>query len=181
MQQFKRHVFCDRYILTDELPRKGGTSRVFRARDLQGDVPEVAIKIFESDGLDNSVLKEFFLRERDALFGLKHPNIVAIHDAGFDTTIDRYYIVLEWMNQSLPDLLALRPVPKWDVFSNAFLAPILEGLAAAHSRQIIHRDIKPKNILIGSGDIPKLAEFGISQLLALHYANMQHNRMRLPK
>lgn len=168
-------VIGGRFVLEPADPRVGGTAKVYRARDYANESAIVALKLFEGPALEDALREEFFLRERDALEALKHPNIVEMRAAGFDESRDQYYVALEWLDEALLDYIARceqegaglerNPGAGWDSFSQLTLVPLLEGLSMAHSRRILHRDIKPQNVMIDPDGQPKLADFGLAKLL----------------
>jgi len=133
------------------------------------------LKLFEGPALEDAVLEEFFLREREALEALKHPNIVEMRAAGFDPDRDQYYVALEWLDEALLDYIKRceeegvgeerNPGAGWDSFSQLTLVPLLDGLAMAHSRRIWHRDIKPQNVMMDPDGHPKLADFGLAKVV----------------
>jgi len=168
-------VVDNRFVLEPEDPRIGGTARVYRARDYADESATVALKLFEGPALEDALREEFFLREREALEALKHPNIVEMRGAGFDPDRDQYYVALEWLDEALLDHIdrferegagdERNPGAGWDSFSQLTLVPLLDGLAMAHSRRILHRDIKPQNVMMDADGRPKLADFGLAKLL----------------
>lgn len=156
-------LVAGRYALSEDPPRVGGLARVHRAVDVGANPPRnVAVKIIGA--LDNDDLVDlFFTKEVDALRNLQHPNIVSFLEAGRDPDSSEAFIVLEWVEGDLLDLLGDGPIP-FDDFVGQIGLPLASALAAAHERQIIHRDVKPSNVLVTADGVPKLADFGISKI-----------------
>jgi serine/threonine protein kinase len=150
-----------RYILTSDPARPGGAADVYRAIDSAANPPcNVAVKILRTDAED-ALVQKFFDREVGALRSLVHPNVVGLIDAG-QTGEDRF-LVLEWVEQDLLSFIGQeRPDPV--EFLTQVGAPVAEALAFAHERRLVHRDVKPANILMTAEGVPKLADFGISKL-----------------
>jgi serine/threonine-protein kinase len=162
----------DRFVLVRELG-SGGMYRVFLGRDEVLDRP-VAVKIVEPDP-DDPEIGLRFQREGRSAARLSHPNIVRVFDAGEDELDGRAvsYIVMEYVsggdfedlidrNGSIPETMLLR-----------IGADVASGLSHAHERGIIHRDVKPHNILLDERGGPKLADFGIARALD---GTTSHNR-----
>ena len=137
---------------------------VFRALDLYRDGRAVAVKLFDQQRIEQAVLDEVYRRETSALRELQHPNVAALIDEGTDSATGQYFIVLEWVESDLTQLVKQRPFVDWDEFAPDIGIPILEALALAHSRRVIHRDVKPANVLIDEAGIVKLTDFGIAKL-----------------
>jgi serine/threonine protein kinase/uncharacterized protein YraI len=141
----------------------GGMAVVYKARDLHLD-RDVAIKIIRKDcfvpnTLDR-VLKRFE-REAKSLAQLSHPNIVKVIDYGeFEGAP---YLVLEYLSGGTLEKLLGRPIPYQD--AARILLPAAQALAYAHQRNIIHRDVKPSNVLFTESRHAMLADFGIAKLL----------------
>lgn len=155
----------DRYEILAELGR-GTTAVVYKARDSYLD-RTVAIKIFRPDiaSLHDSdaALKRRFQQEAMAAGRLNHRSIVAVHDVG---EIDRTpYIVMEHVHgRTLAEILAAEGPLRPDAAARLVIQ-LCEGLEYAHRRGIVHRDIKPGNILIGDDGVAKLTDFGIARIV----------------
>jgi serine/threonine protein kinase len=138
----------------------GGMAVVYKAKDLLLN-RFVAIKIL-SESLSNDM--EFvrrFSREAQAAASLSHPNIVNVYDVGKDGYT--HYIVMELVEgPTLKQYIQERgPLPVEEAVHIAI--QICDGLAHAHDNQIVHRDIKPHNILLGSNGRVKVTDFGIAR------------------
>jgi len=106
---------------------------------------------------------ELVRAEGRLLDALRHPNVVRLYE--MDTTADPAYVNLEYVpGGDLRKALGDGPMPPQDVLALAL--QLLEGLSAAHELGILHRDIKPSNILLGEGDVVKLADFGLGRVAA---------------
>ena len=158
-------VLLDRYALVpNEAPRTGGMAEIRRAVDMVDGQKSVAIKLFGPDIDLNRVHLEAYSRESRALQRLDHPNIVRILDGGTDTESGRRFLVLEWLETSLVHYVAAHPLPGWDTFYERIGRPILDGLSYAYGQDILHRDLKPQNVLLSTDNVIKVADFGISKL-----------------
>ena len=148
-----------RYRVADVLGR-GGMAVVYLARDDELERP-VAIKVLAGHLADDPVFRDRFVREARLAAGLSHPNIVQIYDAGEDD--GNPYIVMEYVEgRSLADELDLEarldPARVLDVG-----VQVCAGLEHAHATGLVHRDIKPGNLLLGDGGAVKIADFGIAR------------------
>ncbi|NTV37924.1 MAG: serine/threonine protein kinase, partial [Anaerolineales bacterium] len=157
-----------RYRIIEQLGA-GGMAVVYKAHDPQLD-REVAIKVIKQDAFAADQMERILMRfDREAkiLAGLNHPNIVKILDFGEQG--DMPYLVMEYIaGHTLKKMLKDRrgvPVP-WREAAR-ILAPVARALDAAHKHRerIIHRDVKPSNILIDPYGIPMLTDFGIARSL----------------
>ncbi len=137
---------------------------MYKGVDLSTDpLRTVAIKILSTEEKYESWLKVFFEKEVESLITLEHPGILRIWDYG--TTEDgKFFLILEWMERDLHTWIEETHGINWQTFLTQLGLPIIEALAYAHERQVIHRDIKPQNILLDENDCPKLADFGISKI-----------------
>jgi serine/threonine-protein kinase len=151
-----------RYRVDAPLAR-GGMSSVYQGVDLRLDRP-VAIKVMEQRfAADRSFIDRFELEARAAA-SLHHPNVVAVHDQGVDN--DQIYLVMELVvGGTLRDLLREHgPLPVPLAFS--ILDQMLNALAAAHRAGLVHRDVKPENVLIGRPGTVKVGDFGLVRAIA---------------
>ncbi len=146
---------------------RGGMGAVYRALDPRIG-REVALKVIlatDAAGFDNSAeMRERFRREARAAGILSHPNIVTVHE--FGETESQLYIVMELVRgQGLDKLAAER-----GVLDLPFVAEVIRQAASAldyaHANGIVHRDVKPANIMIGEGGLVKVADFGIAKMSA---------------
>src|SRR6266487_1814014 len=162
-------VLGDRYLLQSRIGR-GGMATIYRARDLQMD-RDVAVKMLREVYSTNPKFVTRFLREARAASALKHPNIVQVYDYG--QTDGNYYIVMELVEGTdLRSYLSSRGVLNVDR-AIIIAHDIALGLGAAHRRGIVHRDVKPQNVLIGIDGSIKLTDFGIVSL----YKNANAERL----
>lgn len=152
-------VLSGRYKIVDTIGR-GGMAIVYKAVDLKLN-REVAIKVLREEYTENEQFIRKFDRESQAAAGLSHPNIVSVYDVGVDDNI--YYIVMEYVNgitlkQYLNKKGKLSPAE-----ATQFILEVASALKCAHEHKIIHRDIKPHNILLTNNLTPKVADFGIAR------------------
>ena len=151
-----------RYLVQAKIA-SGGTSTVYRGVDVRLDRP-VALKVMDSRySGDNQFLTRFQLEAR-TVARLKHPGLVAVYDQGLDGR--HPFLVMELIEGgTLRELLAERgPMPPHAVV--AVLRPVLGGLAAAPRAGLVHRDVKPENVLISDDGDVKIADFGLVRAVA---------------
>lgn len=148
-----------RYEIIDRVGG-GGMAIVYKGHDLLLD-RTVAIKVLRSQfGTDEDFIRRF-RREAQAAAKLAHPNVVNIYDVGQEE--ETYYIVMEYVEgETLKDLIK-REAPLTASHAVAIAIQIAEALDNAHQHQIIHRDIKPHNILLGKNGVVKVTDFGIAR------------------
>ena len=149
-----------RYEILGPLGR-GGMGEVYVAYhpDLER---RIALKIVDESGPDSAERRARLLREARASARLSHPNVVTVHDAG--TVDDRVYIAMELVEGDTVDGW-LRGVRRtWREVVDVFIAAG-RGLAAAHAAEIVHRDFKPQNMMIGKDGIVRVLDFGLARLV----------------
>ncbi|MEV4175659.1 AAA domain-containing protein [Nonomuraea sp. NPDC049709] len=153
---------ANRYVVGGDAERIGGQGKIVKAIDGE-DRTEVALKLISRRDADE-IQKEYFRREVEALYLLDHPNIVSLRAFGEDENEDAFYLVMPWLDKNLPEVLPADGDLGWDDFADQWGLPLVEALAHAHQRDVVHRDVKPANILIAEDGTPKLADFGISKI-----------------
>ena len=151
----------DRYRVERSIGR-GGMAEVFLAHDLLLDRP-VALKVLFPEYAIDPTFVERFRREAQSAAALTHPNIVAVYDWGKVNAT--YFIAMEYVEgKTLATILKergrLSPIHTCDV-----IAEVASALSFAHENGVVHRDIKPGNILIGTSGQVKVADFGIARAL----------------
>ena len=139
----------------------GGMGEVYRARDHQLE-RDVAIKVLPAAFSDDADRRRRFEQEARAAGGLNHPNILAVYDVG--THGDASYIVTEVLEgETLRERLAGGPLPARKVVDYAL--QIAQGLAAAHDRGVVHRDVKPANLFVTTHGLIKILDFGLAKFI----------------
>lgn len=150
------------YEILEEIGR-GGMACIYKAYQASLD-RVVAIKVLSEELCDRLEFVERFHREATAIARLTHPNIVHIIDRGEE--VRKFYFVMEYVEgTTLKDMLAKGPISLPIMIHMA--KQICSGLAYAHSQGVIHRDIKPGNILVDKREHVKITDFGIAQITAL--------------
>jgi serine/threonine-protein kinase len=147
----------------DSVLARGGMSTVYRGRDTRLD-REVAVKVMDPHLTADPAFVARFEREARAAAQLHHPAVVSVHDQGVDG--DQVYLVMELIDGgNLRDLLNQRgKLPP--AIALSVLGPVLSALGAAHRAGLVHRDVKPENVLIGVGGQVKVADFGLARAIA---------------
>jgi eukaryotic-like serine/threonine-protein kinase len=148
-----------RYLVESHVAR-GGMATVYLARDVRLE-RAVALKIAHPELARDREFVDRFIGEARAVARLSSPNVVAVFDQG--STGDLNYIAMEYVpGPTLRELLVARgrlnPREALDIIER-----VLAGLAAAHDAGIVHRDVKPENVLLGNGTSVKVADFGLAR------------------
>ncbi|WP_291414738.1 Stk1 family PASTA domain-containing Ser/Thr kinase [Actinophytocola sp.] len=155
----------------DALLARGGMSSVYRGLDTRLD-RRVAIKVMDARFADDRTFVDRFEREARSAAKIHHPNVVAVHDQGVDRTVDGnlVYLVMELVDGgTLRDLINERGALDTPL-TLSIMEPVLAALAAAHRAGLVHRDVKPENVLIGHGGehgtAVKVGDFGLVRAVA---------------
>jgi serine/threonine-protein kinase len=162
-------VLSDRYEL-EELVGTGGMSSVFRAHDRLLD-RKVALKILHEQYTDDPEYVERFRHEARAVAALSHPNIVTVIDRGEHE--NRQFIVFEYVEgENLKQVIERRgPAPVTTALELAI--QIARGLSFAHQQGLVHRDVKPQNVLLNGDGQAKVTDFGIARSLDVQHGMTQ--------
>ncbi|HPZ08505.1 MAG TPA: Stk1 family PASTA domain-containing Ser/Thr kinase [Candidatus Eremiobacteraeota bacterium] len=157
-------VLKERYKITERI-EAGGMAVVYKGTDLLL-VRTVAIKVLKDVFTRDKGVLERFYREARAAAGLSHPNIVSIYDIGREENL--YFIVMEYMsNGTLEDLMKRKKeIPFSEVIK--YGVQIARALDYSHQKRVIHRDIKPQNIMLTEENQLKVVDFGIARAVDAH-------------
>ena len=152
-------MLSDRYELEEPIA-SGGMATVWRGKDRVLARP-VAVKLLHEAFVRDPEFLERFRREAVAAARLTHPRIVNVYDTGVDG--DRCFIIMELFDGETLEALMRRSGPLEAARAVAIMRASLEGLGFAHSEGLVHRDVKPGNILVGRDGLVKVADFGIAK------------------
>ena len=148
------------YLIQGKLG-EGGTGEVYLAQDTRLG-RKVAVKLLDPGFIDDGVSRNRFLREARLASSLDHPNICTIHEVG--DAEGRPFIAMQYVEgRTLRDVIGGRPLALASLLSIGL--QVAEAIAAAHAHQIIHRDIKPGNIIVTPQGGVKVLDFGLAKLL----------------
>jgi serine/threonine-protein kinase len=157
-----------------ELIGRGGMAYVYKARDLKLN-RFVAVKILREEYTENEQFIKKFDRESQSAAGLSDPNIVSVYDVGVDG--DVYFIVMEYVDGiTLKQYLIKKGRLDYEEATN-FIIDVAEALQCAHEHGIIHRDIKPQNIMLTADMTPKVTDFGIARAITSSTITMTNQTM----
>jgi eukaryotic-like serine/threonine-protein kinase len=162
MSDLTGHLIDGRYQLLSQMG-SGGMATIYEALDTRLD-RRVAVKIMHSHLAQDEQFVERFIREAKAAAALSHPNIVSVQDQGWNQSgVPAVFIVMEMVvGHTLREYLTERgSIPIADGIK--FLLPVLSALGAAHKLGIVHRDVKPENILVSKEGRIKIADFGLAK------------------
>ncbi|HEX5189954.1 MAG TPA: serine/threonine-protein kinase [Streptosporangiaceae bacterium] len=152
-------VLASRYRLDHQIA-SGGMGSVWRAVDLVLDRP-VAVKLLRAEFAQHPETIARFRAEARHAAGLSHPSIAQVYDFGEAGTDEPAFLVLELVDgPPLTDLIRTGPLPPDQVMD--IVAQVASGLAVAHAAGVVHRDIKPGNLLLDSSGIVKITDFGVA-------------------
>jgi len=139
----------------------GGMGEVYKARDTRLE-RVVAVKVLPADKVADPARKQRFIQEARAASALNHPNIVTIHDISQEDGID--FLVMEYVpGRTLEHLIPRNGLRLSETLKYA--AQVADALAAAHSAGIVHRDVKPSNIMVADHGRVKVLDFGLAKLI----------------
>lgn len=152
-------ILNGRYELESKLG-EGGMATVYLGRDLRLN-RQVAIKVLQSQFANDPDFLSRFQHEAQAVATLNHPNIVRVYDVGQDGTT--HYIVMEYVEGGNLKVLINRQAPLPITQAVTLVTEIAHGLQAAHQMGLVHRDIKPQNIMVTPDGRVKITDFGIAK------------------
>src|SRR5437016_6068176 len=153
-------VLSERYRLDRSLGN-GGMGEVFEASDLTLH-RSVAVKLMSPSMVQDEPARARFLREARALAQVNSPNVVAVYDAGEDA--ESPYLVMELVEGTTLERELVKSGRVEPARAVAIATDIASGLASAHERGIVHRDVKPSNVFLTPSDAAKIGDFGIARL-----------------
>ena len=166
-------VLNNRYEII-ELIGRGGMAFVYKAKDLKLN-RLVAVKVLKEEFSENAQFIRKFERESQSAASLSHTNIVSVYDVGEDNGI--HFIVMELVDGiTLKQYLNKKGVFDYDE-ATSYVVDVAEALSCAHANGIIHRDIKPQNILMTPDLIPKVTDFGIARAVTSSTVTMTKETM----
>ncbi len=153
-------IVAGKYRITQKLG-EGGMGVVYKAKDTKLN-RSVALKFLAPEMTKNEAARERFTQEAQAASALDHPNICTVHEIN-ETEDNQVFIAMAcYEGESLKDKIAKGPLEPEEVFN--IVIQVAQGLAKAHTRGIVHRDVKPANVMITPDGIAKILDFGLAKL-----------------
>jgi serine/threonine-protein kinase len=153
-------IVASKYRINEKLG-EGGMGIVYKAEDTKLN-RSVALKFLSPELTKNEEARGRFIQEAQAASALDHPNICTVHEIN-ETEDDQVFIAMAcYEGESLKEKTAKGPLEPEEVFNIAI--QVAQGLAKAHKRGIVHRDVKPANVMITSDGIAKILDFGLAKL-----------------
>lgn len=153
-------IFADRYKL-ESILGSGGMADVYLAEDIMLE-KYIAIKILKKELINNRESLRYFQNEAEVISHLSHPNIVEVYDVGMAE--GHPYIVMEYVEGKTLKEIIREKAPLTSTFSVYVIEGVLSALIHSHKKGIIHRDIKPHNIMINKNGEVKVMDFGIARI-----------------
>ena len=150
-----------RYQL-DELIARGGMATVYLATDTRLD-RKVAVKVMHRALAEDPEFVRRFTREARAAARVQSPEVVGVHDTGTDPGTGLAYLVMEYVDGINLRQLLLQRGPQSPARAVALVVPVLRALAAAHGAGLVHRDVKPENVLLAADGRIKVTDFGLAR------------------
>src|ERR1700692_4894591 len=139
---------------------EGGMGVVYKARDTHLD-RFVAIKVLPPENVADAERKRRFVQEAKSASALNHPNIITIYDISSDDGID--FIAMEYVaGKALNQLIARKGLPLGEALK--YGVQIADALAAAHAAGVVHRDLKPGNVMVTDSGLVKILDFGLAKV-----------------
>ena len=163
-------VLGARYEIS-EIIDTGGMAYVYKAT-CKKTKSDVAIKVLKEEFTANQEYISRFKKEAHAVFSFEHDNVVRVKDVGFDEGV--YYMVMEYIDGPSLKTLIEDKTKISEKSAVEYAIQICSGLLAAHKKGIIHRDIKPQNILLDKDGKIKIADFGIAKSVSAEEKNEKH-------
>lgn len=166
-------LLAGRYELIEKIG-DGGMAIVYKGKDRLLN-RYVAIKILRPEYVKDEQFIANFIRESQAAAGLTHPNIVGVYDVGHEGNI--HYIVMEFIEgKALSDIIKEQGKLEYKDAIN-ITKQVASALSLAHKNQIVHRDVKPHNIMITTQGVAKLADFGIAKAVSASTLVGENNKV----